>query len=143
MDPIVTTAATALVGAMTTDAWEHVHTALVSWWRRIRPQQADSVDAELEQSRHRALTAHREQDADGESELVAVWENRLTELLGENRELAEQLRRLVDRDIPPYVHHEHVHQDTGKRTGTQETRVEASGSARVFIAGRDQHIHEP
>ncbi|MFD3585954.1 hypothetical protein [Streptomyces sp. NPDC058683] len=143
MDPIVASAATALVGAMVTDAWQDVHTALVSWWRRICPQQADSVDAELQQSRDRAVAARRERDTDAESELVAAWEDRLAELLGENRELADELRRLMERDIAPQVHREHVHQDTGNRAGTQEVHAEASGNARVFIAGRDQHIHEP
>ncbi|MFF4118435.1 hypothetical protein [Streptomyces sp. NPDC001714] len=128
---------------MTTDAWEHVHTALVSWWRRIRPQHADSVAAELEQSRDRALTARRDHDSAAESELIAAWQNQLAEVLGDNRALAEDLRLLVERDITPYTHHEHVHHDSGSRTGTQETHVEASGDAHVFIAGRDQHIHEP
>ncbi|MET9081154.1 hypothetical protein ABZX77_04505 [Streptomyces sp. NPDC004237] len=127
---------------MTTDAWEHVHTALVGWWRRIRPQQADSVDAELAQSRDRALTAHREDDTAAESELIADWQDRLAELLGENRALADELRRLVEQDITPHAHHEHVHHDSGNRTRTQETHVEASGSAEVFVAGRDQHIHK-
>ncbi|MGW7540854.1 hypothetical protein ACWGKQ_07005 [Streptomyces sp. NPDC054770] len=143
MDPIVASAATALVGAMTTDAWQHAHTALVSWWRSIRPQQADSVDSELERSRERALKAHREHDTAAQSELIAAWKDQLAELLGENRALADDLRRLVERDITPHSQHEHVHHDSGNRTGTQETHVEASGRAQVFVAGRDQHIHEP
>ncbi len=138
MDPIVMSAATALVGAMTTDAWEQVRTAFTGWWRRIRPQQADRVAGQLEDSRDRAMTAHREQDTDAESELVSVWADRLTELLGENRSLAEDLRRLMERDIAPHVHH-----DTGIRTGTQELHAEASGHGRVYQAGRDQHIQGP
>ncbi len=138
MDPIVMSAATTLVGAMTTDAWEQVRTAFAGWWRRIRPQQADRVAAELEESRDRAVTARREEDTDAESELVTVWADRVAELLGENRALAEDLRRLVERDITPHVHH-----DTGIRTGTQELHAEASGHGRVYQAGRDQHIQGP
>jgi hypothetical protein len=32
VDPIVLAAATALVGAMATDAWQQARTAVVAWW---------------------------------------------------------------------------------------------------------------
>ncbi|MFF7982196.1 hypothetical protein ACFZDK_24225 [Streptomyces sp. NPDC007901] len=121
---------------MTTDAWEHVHKALVDWWRHIHPQQADRVDTDLEESRNRALAA-REQgpDTDATAELVALWENRLADLLGENHELMAELDRLMEQDVRP-----HVHNDSGDRHGNQE--VHASDNARVYFSGHDLHVHE-
>ncbi|MEE1755234.1 nSTAND1 domain-containing NTPase [Streptomyces sp. SP18CS02] len=89
----VSSAAAALVGAMTTDAWQQARAALVAWWRRMRPQQADRVDDALAESRERALTARRAGDENAEAHLVAAWEARLTALLWEDPGLAVELRR--------------------------------------------------
>ncbi|MFG2986356.1 hypothetical protein ACGFYQ_34745 [Streptomyces sp. NPDC048258] len=136
MDAIVASAATAMVGAMTTEAWQQARAAIVSWWRRIRPNQADRVDAALAESRDRLLTARREEDV--ESPLIAAWEARLTALLWEDAALVDDLRRLVDEEIAPLLGHEN-----GIRTGRQEFRAKASGRGRVYQAGRDQNISGP
>ncbi|MFD7626961.1 hypothetical protein ACFV7Q_13170 [Streptomyces sp. NPDC059851] len=133
MDAIAASAATALVGAMTTDAWQQVRAAVVAWWRRVRPQQADRVDVALAQSRDRLLTARRDEDA--EPHLIAAWEARLTDLLWEDAALAGELRRLVDEDIAPLLG-----RATTVRTGGQELRAKASGHGRVYQAGRDQNV---
>ncbi|MFD0265437.1 hypothetical protein ACFVGY_02430 [Streptomyces sp. NPDC127106] len=121
---------------MTTDAWQQARTAVVAWWRRIRPHQADRIDAALADSREHLLTAGPAQDV--ESSLVAAWEARLTALLWEDAALVEELRRLVEDEIAPLLAHE-----AGPRTGSQEFRAEASGHGRVYQAGRDQNISGP
>lgn len=136
MDAIVSTAATSLVGAMATDAWQQARAALVAWWRRIRPNQADQVDAALAESRDRVLTARQARDEDAESHLVAAWGARLTALLRDDPALADELRRLIDDEIAPILRRE-----DSTRTGSHEFRAEASGHGRVYQAGRDQNIH--
>ncbi|MEV6394701.1 hypothetical protein AB0M39_07945 [Streptomyces sp. NPDC051907] len=135
MDVIVSSAATALVGAMATDAWQLARTALVAWWRRIRPHQADRVDAALVESRERVLTARQARDEGAESHLVAAWEARLTALLEEDSALVDELRRLIGEEIAPLLPHENDAQ-----AARQELRAEASGHGRVYQAGRDQNI---
>ncbi|GAB7111020.1 hypothetical protein JCM4814A_93380 [Streptomyces phaeofaciens JCM 4814] len=137
MDAIVSSAATALVGAMTTETWQQARTALVAWWRRIRPQQASRVDAALVECRNRVQTARRAGDENAESQLVAAWRSRLNALLRDDPSLVDELRRLIDEEITPLLRH-----GDGSRTGSHEFRAEASGHGRVFQAGHDQHIHE-
>ncbi|MFF4039767.1 hypothetical protein [Streptomyces sp. NPDC001816] len=138
MDPIVSSAATTLIGVMTTDAWQQARVAVVTWWRRIRPRQASRVDAALVESRDRMLTARRAGDEDTESDLVAAWGSRLSALLQDDPALTDELRRLIDEEIAPLLRHEDV-----ARTGSHEFQAEASGHGRVYQAGRDQHIYGP
>ncbi|MGY1579367.1 hypothetical protein [Streptomyces sp. MN13] len=139
MDAIVTSAATALVGAMVTDAWQQARAVLVAWWRRIRPRQADLVDAAFVESRDRALTARRERDENAETELVAAWEDRLTSLLRDDPALEDELRRLIDEKVTPLL----TGREDGTRTASHEFRARASGHGRVYQAGRDQNIYGP
>ncbi|WP_416976374.1 hypothetical protein [Streptomyces sp. T028] len=138
MDAFISSAATALVGIMTTDAWQQARTILVTWWRRVRPRQAGRVDAALVECRHRALAARGAGDENAESRLVEAWESRLITLLREEPALADGLRQLIDEEIVPLLRHE-----GGTRTGSHDFRAEASGHGRVYQAGHDQHIHEP
>ncbi|WP_019072502.1 hypothetical protein [Streptomyces hokutonensis] len=141
MDPITSTTATALVGAMATDAWQQVRTAVVAWCRRSRPEAAELVDTAFTQSRERVLTARGARDERGEALVVADWQLRLAALLREDRVLAEGLRRLLDEEIAPLLA-----LTLADRANTppapQELRAEASGHGRVYQAGRDQKIVE-
>jgi leucyl aminopeptidase (aminopeptidase T) len=138
MEAIVSSAAAALVGAMATDAWQQARAAVMTWWRRIRPRQAVRVDAALVESRDRVLTARRAGDEKAESDMVAAWGSRLTDLLRDDPSLKDELRQLIEEEIAPLLRRE-----GGARTGSHEFRAEASGHGRVYQAGRDQNIHGP
>jgi hypothetical protein len=138
MDAIVLSAATSLVGAMAVDAWQQARDALIAWWRRIRPNQADRVNAAFAESRDDVLTARRAGDEDAESHVVAAWAARLTELLRDDPARVDGLRRLIDDEIAPLLERE-----GGARTGSHEFRAEASGHGRVYQAGHDQNIYGP
>ncbi|MGW0583516.1 hypothetical protein ACWD25_48160 [Streptomyces sp. NPDC002920] len=138
MDAIVSSAAMSLVGAMATDAWQQARAALVAWWRRVRPNQADQVDAVLVESRDLVLTARRAGDEDAESHVVAAWGSRLTALLRDDPTLVDELQRLIDEEIAPLLRRE-----DSARTRSHEFRAEASGHGRVYQAGHDQNIHGP
>lgn len=138
MDALISSAATALVGAMTTDAWTQARTALVTWWRRIRPQQANGVDAALVECRNRVTSARRGGDRQAESRMVDAWGARLTALLEDDPSLADELRRLIDEEIAPLLP-----RADGTRSESHDFRAEASGHGRVYQAGHDQHIYGP
>ena len=125
MDPIVVAAGTALVGAMATDAWQEARTAV--------------IDAELIENRARILAARetRESEEETEQAIAAGWQVRLQALLSENPAIADELRQLLDTRLTPASA-----DDKQARIGTQTMKARASGSGRVYQAGRDQHITE-
>ncbi|MES9505311.1 hypothetical protein ABWJ92_02690 [Streptomyces sp. NPDC000609] len=136
MDPIAVAAATAVVNVMAVDAWQQTRTAVVDWWRRARPAQADTVGAALDLSRAQVLAARQVQDAAGEQAVVAAWRTRLQALVEEEPVLAGELRRLLDEELLPAVA---AHQAAAAPVAMKAT---ASGRGRVYQAGRDQHITE-
>ncbi|MFI1191008.1 hypothetical protein [Streptomyces californicus] len=131
MDPELTTlaqsAGATLVGLMATDAWERTRDGVVALWRRARPDRADTVAAELKHTR-----ADLAADATAEEELAAEWQGRIRRLLTERPQVAADLRALLDELAP----------GGAPAASTVAQRATASGSARVYQAGRDQHITE-
>ncbi|RSS51284.1 hypothetical protein [Streptomyces sp. WAC01280] len=126
-------AGTAVVTLMATDAWERTRDGVVALWQRVSPARADGVEGELEATRDDLLAAREDGDDLTEQELREEWVGRLRRLLREQPEVADELRRILgELDTRP--------QDTG--AGTVQLRAEASGSGRVYQAGRDQHITE-
>ena len=67
VDPIVVAAGTALVSAMATEVWQQARASVVALWRRVHPQQADTVEADLEGLRAQVLDARQAGRADTES----------------------------------------------------------------------------
>lgn len=121
------------MGAIATDTWERARAAVVALWRRARPDQADVIDEELAASRRLLLAAREEQDAEAEEELVSDWRIRLQSLLRHDPSAAAELRALLAAELAPP-------DASSYDVGTQTLRAEASGSARVYQAGRDQTI---
>ncbi|WP_214415489.1 hypothetical protein [Sphaerisporangium fuscum] len=134
MDPIVVAAATALVGAMATDAWQQTRTAMVDWWRKVRREQAETVHTELESTQVQVLAARERGDADTEQALAGIWQLRLQQMLDEDPAIGPQLQRLLDEHLTPSL------LSTEQSRIQQNITAHAHDQSRQFIAGRDQHI---
>ncbi|MFF5921522.1 hypothetical protein ACFY8C_24720 [Streptomyces flavochromogenes] len=125
------TAGTTLVTLLTTEAWQRVSDGITSLWRRAEPTRAEAISAELEVARTDLLAARDSGDAEVGGELGAEWQGRIRRLLVTHPEEAAALRRLIDElqpltpDVPSVTQH-----------------ATASGHARVYQAGRDQHIDQ-
>ncbi|MFH8497848.1 hypothetical protein [Streptomyces coeruleorubidus] len=132
MDPIVLAAGTALVGAMATDAWQQARSGMVTWWRRTRPEQADSVDADLVLTRERLVDARRADDSETEQALVAAWQSRFQQLLQSHPSVAVDLARFT-------ADHFARISENRAQTPSPTMHATASGNGRVYQAGRDQH----
>ncbi|MEU4258398.1 hypothetical protein AB0B42_07505 [Streptomyces fradiae] len=121
-------AGTTLVALMATDAWHHVRDGITQLWRRTQPERAETVAAELETVRDDVLAATDAGDQQTLDELRRQWQGMVRRLLVA-RPAAEELRALLDRLDPD---------GSAARQITQHAT--ASGQARVYQAGRDQHI---
>lgn len=138
MEPemLAQTAGATVVALMATDAWQRTREGVVALWRRVRPVQADEVATALEETREEILVLRREGDSAGAEDLERDWRRRLRRLLEADPSVAEDLeevlaqaRASLPEDEQPPVPTVHMH-------------GQASGHARVYQAGRDQHIVE-
>ncbi|OSP44265.1 MULTISPECIES: hypothetical protein [unclassified Streptomyces] len=136
MDPEIAalagTAGTTVVTLMVTNAWESARDGMVALWRRFQPARAEGIGEELEAGRADLLLARRAGDTESEAELTAEWQGRVRRFLLAQPEAADELRRVLDELKPS------VPEDPGPERIRQQAR--ASGSARIYQAGRDQHI---
>ncbi|MGW5099097.1 hypothetical protein [Streptomyces sp. NPDC004100] len=134
MDPelaaLAATAGTTLVSSLTTEVWQRARDGIASWWRRSQPDRADAVTTELDATRDDLLAARADGDAGTPAELGAEWQGRIRRLLVAHPEAADDLRTLLA-ELAPSVPAPSVTQ-----------HATASGHARVYQAGRDQHITE-
>ncbi|MFF3983544.1 hypothetical protein ACFY0B_02860 [Streptomyces sp. NPDC001797] len=135
MDPEVTalaqSAGTTLVTLMATDAWQRTRDGLAQLWRRMQPERADTVAAELEASREDALAAMVANDQETLNELRLQWQGLVRRLIVARPAAAGELRALLAELDPD-----------GSAAGTVTQHATASDHARVYQAGRDQHIAE-
>ncbi|MFC9324036.1 hypothetical protein [Kitasatospora sp. NPDC057015] len=129
---LASSAATTMVGLLATDGWEQVKQAVGRLWRRARPDQADTVEAELVEARAELLTARQAGDTQAEQDLTAEWRTRLRRLLAADPALAGALRALLAELRP-----ESSEEAAGPRVEMHGT---ASDNARVYMSGRDMHI---
>ena len=139
MDPVTLAAAagTALVGAMATDAWAQAKAITVRLWRRVHPERATTVEAELVELRAEVLAARQAGDTQAEAALAAEWQQRLRRLLAANPSLAAELQRVLREELLPLLP---PPEQTRVQTVTMTAR--ASGHGRVYQAAGDQHITE-
>ncbi|TDF46436.1 CHAT domain-containing protein [Streptomyces sp. WAC05374] len=97
MDPLVLAATSAsVVGALATDAWQHVRDRLVELFRHARPDEAENVSLELEEARDLILAAQDHDDARVEHELTVTLQRRLQDLVSETSSADEDLVRLLN-----------------------------------------------
>lgn len=116
---------------MATDAWQRTRDGIVALWRRVQPDRADAVGSELEATRLEVLEARDSGDARTEHELDAEWSGRMRRFLAAEPDIADELRRILDELSPAQPQTSEIH-----------LQAQASGQARVYQAGRDQHITE-
>ncbi|KUO13098.1 hypothetical protein [Streptomyces sp. DSM 15324] len=135
MDPEVAalaqSAGVTLVTLMATDAWQHARDGIMRLWRRAQPESAESVAAELEAGREDVLAAVVVDDQETLDELRLQWQGMVRRLLVARPAAVEELRGLLDQLDPDGA--------TARQISQHAT---ASGQARVYQAGRDQHIAE-
>ncbi|MFJ6082250.1 hypothetical protein ACIQI8_12670 [Streptomyces sp. NPDC092369] len=124
-------AGTTLVTLMATDTWHRVRDGITQLWRRAQPERAETVAAELEAGREDVLAAVAADDQETLDELRLQWQGLVRRLLVARPTAVEELRALLDQLDPDG--------STARRISQHAT---ASGQARVYQAGRDQHIAE-
>lgn len=139
MHEIVDAAGEAVVEAMgaPNPVWQRTRGAVVDLWVRVYPDQADAVDADLEQSRTRTLTARHSEDPAAEQAEVRHWRLRLLALAEHDPEVLTQLPGLLAAEVPRETPTPH--------TATEppvSLRAKATGRARVYQSGRDMHVTE-
>jgi hypothetical protein len=137
VDPAVTSlaqsAGTTLVTLMAADAWQRTRDGFAQLWRRMQPERAEAVVAELEAGREDVLAAVTAQDQQTLNELRLQWQGFVRRLIVARPDAVAELRRLLDELDPGGSAARHIEI-------TQHAT--ASGQARVYQAGRDQHIAE-
>ena len=124
-------AGTTLVALMATDAWHRARDGITQLWRRTQPERAETVAAELEAGREDVLAAAAADDQQTLEELRLQWQGAGRRLLVARPAAVAELRALLDQLDPD---------GSVARQITQHAT--ASGQARVYQAGRDQHIAE-
>ncbi|NUQ98101.1 MAG: hypothetical protein HOY79_16680 [Streptomyces sp.] len=138
MDPelLAQTAGVTVVGLMATDAWQRTRDGVVALWRRVRPGQADEVGTALEETREEILMALQEGDSASAEDLERDWRRRLRRLLAADPSVAQDLDEVLTEaraSLP---------EDERPPVPTVQMHAHATGHARVYQAGRDQHIVE-
>ena len=123
-------AASTVVGGMATAGWESAQRAMGELWRRVHPERADTVEAELGEARAEVLVARRNGDERVERELVGEWQARLRRLLAANPEMMPELQRLID-ELRPTA------REAEPRAGSVNLSANASGHSRITMSGRD------
>jgi hypothetical protein len=131
---LTSTAATTVVQLLATAAWEQAASAVGRLWRRVHPERAETVQAELEESRTEVLAARQAGDEQVEQALGGEWRGRLRRLVAADLQLADELRRVVAElrlalaDVDP----------AQKTTITMQATT--FGNSQVNQAGRDLHV---
>jgi hypothetical protein len=138
MDPELTaltsTAATTVVQLLATATWEQAKSAVGGLWRRVHPERAETVQAELEETRAEVLAARQVGDEQVEQVLAKEWQGRLRRLVTADPHLVDDLRHVVTQLGSALA-------DTNLPQGTViSMQATTFGNGRVNQAGRDLHI---
>lgn len=131
---LMSTAATALVQLLTTDGWERAKSAVGSLWQRVHPDSVATLAIELADSRAALLAAREVGDDQAERDLEGEWRGRLGRLVAADPRVADELPQLLQELRAA------LSETAEAQTGHIDMRAHASGHARVYQAGRDQHI---
>jgi len=130
---LASTAGTTVVTLLATDAWQRAKAGMGALWRRVYPDRAQVIEAELVEAREEVVAARAAGDDAVEQALVGEWQGRLRRLLAAHPDLAVELRRLLDEELAPAL-------PAGGQswTGDVDMRAEASGHGRVYQVGQGE-----
>jgi hypothetical protein len=120
---------------LVTDGWEAAKNVFVSLWRRVHPERADRVGADLAQAREDLLASPEADVPQLEAGLADEWQGRLRSLLTANPQLASDLRRILDTEFRPALG-----ESGGEAAPVNWMHARVDGGGRIYQAGRDQHI---
>jgi hypothetical protein len=92
---LASSAATAIVGLIATDAWGQAKEKVTALWRHFQPAQADAIEFDLDRARRERA---------GASEAVALaisgeWESRLLRLLAVDTAVAAELNLVIGKTL--------------------------------------------
>jgi hypothetical protein len=143
---------TALVSAMTTDAWTSAKQGFARLLGRGRPEGQEVAERRLERSRQELVGRTGAEAERARAEQEAAWRLRLSDLLEDDPAAEAELRVLVatfgttasasgEGSISVGGENSGV-ASTGDNATNVQMRAEASGSGRVYQAGRDQTVNE-
>lgn len=95
------TAGSTIVTLLATDAWEKTKTAVGGLWKRVHPDRAGAVEADLAEARTEVLAARDAGDTQTERDLTIEWQGRLRRLLTADPGVAAELRQVLVSLDPP------------------------------------------
>ncbi|GHK04194.1 hypothetical protein ACWEWI_18135 [Streptomyces sp. NPDC003753] len=130
---LASSAGTAVVTALTTDLWERAKTSVAALWQRAYPERADTVEAELTETRTLLLA---DTQADLAEDSAQEWRLRFRRLLVTRPDLAEELRRVLAEELTPSLP---AQQTQGTTT---VFNAAPTGHARVYQSAGNQTINE-
>lgn len=128
-------AGNAIVAAIATDSWEKVRNSVVALWDKFQAHRAKTIEAVLDETREEILAAQNAANTAARQELAAEWQRRVRSLLAAGSDATAALQDLVDEVLTPALAAGGL-----QLVGSQDITATASGSARVYQAGRDQVI---
>lgn len=137
MDPLTVAAASAVVGAMATQAWEQARQTVVGFWQRRRPDDVPAIAAELEHCHAEVVAARAAGDQATEEALVGDWQRRLRRLLGEDPALRAELQRVLDEELTPLLP-----RGEGARSGSVMMSANVSDQGKAYFSAGDMTINE-
>ena len=132
LEALAVAGATALVGAMATDAWQAARAGFAKLFGRGDRQKLELADRRLDQAAAQVAQAdHNNQDR-VRGELLAAWQVRLQDLLDEQPDAEEELRTLTAQI--------HAQLPATQQAWVQHNLARDHGTIYGVQAG-DQHIH--
>jgi hypothetical protein len=132
VEALAMAAATALVGAMATDAWQKARSAVLALWRRVHPDRVATLEEQLSEARSDVLAG----DSKVAEEVALAWKRQLLHLLNDDPFLEGELQRVLDDELTPLLS-----PALQRRIQNISMTATASGQAQVFQAGRDIQIN--
>jgi hypothetical protein len=131
VEALAMAAATALVSAMATDAWQTARSAVLALWQRVHPDRVATLEAQMGEARSDVLAG----DPTAAEDLITEWKRKLLHLLHDDPLLEAELRGVLDQQLTPLLppaEQQRVHKISMTAT--------ASGNARVIQVGHDVKI---